>query len=222
EDYRIVALYKSCKEEVVEQAELISDKLGLKLDYQQLPKKPKDIKSYLTSDTVLWIFSRDYFTTKSLLKYVYNLDKPALLVSNEYDTECFNCLKVPVGYLTENKEKTIWINFFQKRNPASHTELIIPKEKDRDLVGMVRDNAVFIERILRASGVKYVSSYKETNFEKTLKNTYETSDKGIICLMRPFRLLSCRIPFNLRLYFRYAKAPALIIPRDENLYTPCH
>lgn len=221
-DYGIIAFYKESESEISVHAEAISKMYHLQLRYEKVPALPESISALLGQNTVLCILERTVFGFRKLLKYIYALSKPVIVVHRNDSPQVYNRLKVPVGYLQENKEKVVWANFFQHRNARSTVEMVIPKEKDEDIAFMVKSNEDFIENVFKNSGAHYTKTYVNYSFEKSLKNIFVASSDCIIFLMRPFRVFSLYIPLNLRIFRKYAHTPALIIPRDDALYVPCH
>lgn len=221
-DYGIVAFYRENETEVSKHAEAISQMYHLQLRYEKVPGLPESIAALLGANTVLCILDRTAFKFRRLMKYVYALNKPVIVVHPNDSAEVYNRLKVPVGYLQENKEKVVWANFFQHNNPDSKIDLVIPKEKDEDIAFMVKNNVVFIEQVLQKSKASYTKSFEEGSFEKNLKELFRQSDDCVLFIMRPFRVFSFYLPFNIRLFRKYAHTPTMIIPRDDALYIPCH
>lgn len=221
-DYSIVAFYKENESEVSAHAEALSQFYHLQLRYEKIPELPAAITSILGQDTVLCILERTTLKFRKLMQYVYALNKPCVVVHRNDPPAVCNRLKVPVGYLQENKEKVVWTNFFQRNNPDSEIELVVPKEKDEDIAFMVKNNLAFIENIFRKSNARYVKTFVEGSFEKNLKKVFQESSDCVILIMRPFRIFSFYIPYNIRLFRKYAHTPTLIIPRDDSLYIPCH
>lgn len=220
--YSIVAFYQEEKSEVAVHAEAISAYYHLQLRYEKIPRTEVSLLALLTPDTVLCILERTTFSFRKLMRYVYALNKPVIVVHRNDSPQVYHQLKVPVGYLQENKEKVVWANFFQHNNPACTLELVIPKEKDSDIALMVNNNVAFIENIFRKSGADYKKTFVEGSFEKNLKKIFHDSDDCVILLMRPFRIFSFHLPCNIRIFRKYAHTPTMIIPRDDALYIPCH
>lgn len=220
--YEIVAFYKEEISEVSVHAESLSKMYKLQLRYEKVPREPIAISALLGQQTVLCVLDRTLFKFGKLMKYVYALNKPVIVVHRNDSSEVYNHLKVPVGYLQENKEKVVWANFFQRNNAESKIELVIPKEKDEDIAFMVKNNVGFIEQIFHNSKARYEKSYVEGSFEKNLKKIFQESSDCVIFIMRPFRVLSFYFPYNIRLFRKYAHTPTMIIPRDDALYIPCH
>lgn len=221
-EYEIVAFYKEAKEEVSAHAGKIAELYGFKVRYEKYPEEDTEIFPLIGENTVVCMFNRDQMKLRKLLKYVYRVRKPALIFSNTYKEEAYNSLKLPVGYLQENKEKVVWANFFQRNNSHSDIELLIPEEKDVHIAGMVNNNVSFIENIFSNSGAVYKKNYLSLPFERLLKFTFQNQEKSVIFLMLPFRVFSFFIPYYLRIYKRYAHTQVLLIPRDDELYIPCH
>lgn len=220
--YGIVAFYHEEEAEIATHAAAISAFYHLQLRYEKLPELPAAVSAFIEEDTVLCIFERSVFPFRKLLTYVYALNKPVIIVHKNDRPEVFHRLKVPVGYLQENKEKVVWANFFQHNNAGSRIELVVPKERDEGIATMVRNNLEFIENIFRKSGAIYGKTFVDGSFEKNLKKIFQQSDDCIVLLMRPFRLFSFFIPYNIRMFRKYAHTPTMIIPRDDSLYIPCH
>lgn len=221
-NYGIIAFYKESESEISVHAEAISKMYHLQLRYEKVPALPESISALLGQNTVLCILDRTVFGFRKLLKYIYALSKPVIVVHRNDSPQVYNRLKVPVGYLQENKEKVVWANFFQHNNPGSSVELVIPKENDEDIAFMVKNNVEFIENIFSKSNASYDKTYAEGSFEKNLKKIFKESDDCVVFIMRPFRVFSIFIPYNLRLFRKYAHTPTIIIPRDDSLYIPCH
>lgn len=221
-NYEIVAFYKDSESEVATHAVAISEMYHLALRYEKAPDVEVSVNTLLSQNTVLCIFDRAVFSFNKLMKYVYAINKPVIIVHSNDSAEVYNKLKVPVGYLQENKEKVVWANFFQRNNENSQVELVVPKERDEDIAFMVKNNVDFIENIFQKSEARYTKNFVEGSFEKNLKKIFIESDDCIIFIMRPFRVFSFFIPYNIRLFRKYAHTPTLIIPRDDSLYVPCH
>lgn len=221
-NYEIVAFYKDSESEVATHAVAISTMYHLALRYEKAPVIVASINTLLNQNTVLCIFDRAVFKFGQLMKYVYTVTKPVIIVHPGDSPDVYNKLKVPVGYLQENKEKVVWANFFQRNNENSQVELVVPKERDEDIAFMVKNNVDFIENIFQKSEARYTKNFVEGSYEKNLKKVFVESDDCIIFIMRPFRVFSFFIPYNIRLFRKYAHTPTLIIPRDDSLYIPCH
>ncbi|MDL2283521.1 hypothetical protein LJB94_03305, partial [Odoribacter sp. OttesenSCG-928-G04] len=143
-------------------------------------------------------------------------------VSPSDSLESYDKLKIPVGYLMENKEKVVWANFLQKKNSSIAIELLIPTEKDDNIRSMVASNVRFMENVLDNSNSVYTKSLIDKGFEDLLKTTFVNTKDGVVLVMRPFRVFSFFIPPNLRLYDSHGRSQVLLIPRDDELYVPCH
>lgn len=222
DNYEIVAFYQNAEMEISRHAEAISKMYHLRLRYEKVPQLPEAIVTLLGTNTVLCILDRTTFKFKQLMKYVYALNKPMIVVHKNDSPEVYNRLRVPVGYLQENKEKVVWANFFQHNNPNCDLELVIPREKDENIAFMVKNNVDFIEQILQKSKASYKKSFVEGSFERNLKKLFQQSDDCVLFIMRPFRVFSFYLPYNIRLFRKYAHTPTMIIPRDDALYIPCH
>lgn len=220
--YGIIAFYRQDEAEIAASAEAICRIYQLTLKYEKLPEKSETLPALLDENTLLCLFCREGQGFLKLMKYVYALGKPALVVSSGQEGPAFHHLKIPVGYLKENREKVIWANFFQHYNPECQIELVIPMEKDEGIAMQVHDNVSFIEHIFRKSGATYIKTPRQGSFEKNLKSVFQESDDCIVFIMRPFRLFSFQLPHTIRLFRKYAHTATLIIPRDDSLYIPCH
>jgi len=221
-DYGIVAFYKENETEISPHAEVLSKMYHLQLRYEKLPRMPEAVGALLETDTVLCMLDRTAFPFRRLMKYVYAVNKPVIIVHPHDSAEVYNQLKLPVGYLQENKEKVVWANFLQHNHPGCKIELVIPREKDEDIAFMVKNNVAFIEQILQKSKVSYQKSVVEGSFEKNLREIFRESDDCVLFIMRPFRIFSFYLPYNIRLFRKYAHTPVMLIPRDDALYIPCH
>ncbi|MDL2251332.1 hypothetical protein LJC12_00600 [Odoribacter sp. OttesenSCG-928-J03] len=221
-NYEIIAFYKENKEEVLIHAEALKEKLNLDLRYEKMPSNRKSTRKLVTENTVLSIFNRTTMNYRTLLKYVYEIPGPVLLVSPSDSLESYDKLKIPVGYLMENKEKVVWANFLQKKNSSIAIELLIPTEKDDNIRSMVASNVRFMENVLDNSNSVYTKSLIDKGFEDLLKTTFVNTKDGVVLVMRPFRVFSFFIPPNLRLYDSHGRSQVLLIPRDDELYVPCH
>ena len=222
EDYNIVAFYKERKTEVSRHAEAISQMYHLRLKYEKVPSVPDTITALVGVDTVFCIFGRTVFAFRRLMKYVYALKQPVVIVHPDDPVAVYDRLKVPVGYAQENKEKVVWVNFLHHHHPESKIDLIIPREKDENIAFMVRNNVAFIEQVLRKSKASYTKSSVEGSFEQNLKSLFRENKDSLLFIMRPFRIFSFYLPAHIRLYRKYAHAPVLFIPRNDALYIPCH
>lgn len=221
--YEIVAFYKDKELEVSTQASRISTLFELEIRYEKLPEKSAAVGALLAERTVLCLINQEILPFGRLMKYVYHLNKPVLLFRPGYSLEVYNNLKLPVGYLSENKEKVVWANFFQRQNKNSSIELMIPKEKDQEIAHMIYNNVSFIRNIFDKSEARYTETIFEESFEKMLQHIFKNTDDAVIFMMLPFRIFSFYLPQNLRILRKYGHAPTLIIPRAEALYIiPCN
>ncbi len=220
--YEIIAFYRESEDEVREQAERFAGLYGFHVRYEQYPSVASQASVLVREETVVCLFERGRMNFGRLLRYVYGVKRPALIYSGEETEEAYNCLRLPVGYLTENKEKAAWANFFLHNNRQAGVELWAPTERDERIAGMVKDNLAFIEKVFADSGVAYKTETADVSFEKLLKSLFRTSGNATLFLMLPFRLFPFFVPYYLRLYRRYARTAVLLIPRDDKLYIPCH
>lgn len=221
-DYEIIVFYREDPAELVSVAEGFAAFYRLRLRYEQIPDLPVAITAFFNENTIMCIFQRQGCAFRRLMKYVYALKRPALIVCGEKSGVAFRSLKVPVGYLPENKEKVMWVNFFRHYNPECQVELVVPHEKDEGIARQVANNVGFFRQVFQKSGVSYNKTSTETGFENTLRQIFQQTDDATVLLMRPFRLFSFQIPLALQLFRKYGRTPALIIPRDDALYIPCH
>ena len=95
-DYGIVAFYKEDESEISVHAEAISKMYHLQLRYEKVPQFPAAISSLLNQNTVLCILDRTIFKFTKLMKYVYALKKPVIVVHRNDSPEVYNHLRVPV------------------------------------------------------------------------------------------------------------------------------
>ena len=220
--YEIVAFYKQEIEEIRECAENIGRLYGWRYRCEKIPGSGKLLSACMGEDSVLCLLKRKSYSFYRLMKYVYALNKPVLVLQDHFSADTFQQLKIPVGYLKENKEKGIWANFLQRHHPGCRIEIIVPREKDEHIAAMVRNNLAFMERILKHSEARYQVVNEEKSFEKSLIKVLQDLSPGITLMMRPFRLFSFYYPYTVRLYRKHARSEVLIIPRDDSLYIPCH
>ena len=221
-EYHIVAFYKEDKAEVARHAEAVSRMYRLPLRYEKIPGLPSAISLLAGADAVFCILNRTIFGFGRLMKYAYALKQPVILVHPSDALEGFRHLKVPVGYLQENKEKVVWVNFLQRHHPDSTIELVVSQEKDEGIAEMVQNNVAFIEQVLQNSKASYTKRLLTGSLEKNMKDLLRESDGSLLLVMRPFRIFSFYLPFPLRLFRKHAQAPMMLIPRNDSLYVPCH
>ena len=192
--YEIVAFYKQEIEEIRECAENIGRLYGWRYRCEKIPGSGKLLSACMGEDSVLCLLKRKSYSFYRLMKYVYALNKPVLVLQDHFSADTFQQLKIPVGYLKENKEKGIWANFLQRHHPGCRIEIIVPREKDEHIAAMVRNNLAFMERILKHSEARYEVVNEEKSFEKSLIKVLQDLSPGITLMMRPFRLFSFTIP----------------------------
>ncbi|MDR0982223.1 MAG: hypothetical protein LBM07_03125 [Culturomica sp.] len=223
ENYKLSAFYESSMDEIVAQAEMFSSGFNLNLKYEKLPTKPAEIKSLLNDKIVFCLFNKDKIDFQRLIKYVYAATCPSLLIGSSDLSQDYANLELPIDYKMETKETVAWLNFLMKRSNDTSLELIIPKERDENIRNMVNSNLDFIENTFHKSKTIYNRITYEKGFEKMLYDFMQHHRKGITVMMRPVRTFSFFIPLYLRIYRRSdVRTPLLLIPRDENLYVPCH
>ncbi len=220
--YEIIAFYKDSGEEVRAHAERFAELCGFDVRYEKYPEKEHEIFGFIREETVVCLFNRDYLKFRKSFRYAYLVQRPALLFSNGHSPEAYNCLKLPVGYDPGNKEKAVWTNFFRRRNARLDIELLIPREKDELIAEKVDNNVYFTEKILAGSGAVYKKSERKQSYEKLLESLLRNQENSLVLLRLPVRVFSFFIPYNLRIYKRYARTQVLFIPRDDKLYIPCH
>lgn len=221
-NYEIVAFYSNSEAELQIHAVKMGTLFGFDVRYEKIPTSELAVSTLLTEQSVVTMFSRDVLKWRKLLKYVYVINRPVILVGKDDDPEAFNHLNVPVGYLPENKEKAVWANFFQHCNRQADIELTVPREKDDNIAQMVADNFFFIEQVLEKSAAKFKKTFTKDSFEQNLKNIFQTSTQSVVLVLLPFRLFSFYIPLNLRIVRKYSHTPTMLISRDDKLYLPCH
>ena len=197
--YEIVAFYKQEIEEIRECAENIGRLYGWRYRCEKIPGSGKLLSACMGEDSVLCLLKRKSYSFYRLMKYVYALNKPVLVLQDHFSADTFQQLKIPVGYLKENKEKGIWANFLQRHHPGCRIEII-----------------------LKHSEARYEVVNEEKSFEKSLIKVLQDLSPGITLMMRPFRLFPFYYPNTVRLYRKHARSEVLIIPRDDSLYIPCH
>lgn len=221
-DYEIVAFYRRSETEISVHAERVGRVFGLGVRYEKAPSKASAIVAMFDDKSVFCMFNWDYFGKYKLMLYVYNLLRPCLIVRDSWSTDAYMHLKIPVGYLQENKEKVVWANFLQKYNPALDIELLVPKESDSEIISMVDSNLEFIRNILDHSKATYKETHGELGSGDHLRDIFKKTDNGVVLIMRSYRLFSFYFPFRIRMFLDHGHTPTLIIPRDEDLYIPCH
>lgn len=103
--YEIVAFYKQEIEEIRECAENIGRLYGWRYRCEKIPGSGKLLSACMGEDSVLCLLKRKSYSFYRLMKYVYALNKPVLVLQDHFSADTFQQLKIPVGYLKENKEK---------------------------------------------------------------------------------------------------------------------
>lgn len=218
----IIAFYRVTEKEIGEHAERFAACYGLRVRYEKYPPAASTVSVLVGEDTVLCMFCLRQMKFRRLLRYVYAVNRPALLFDREDSAAACTALKLPVGYSRENKEKAAWANFFLRNSRQAEAELVIPYERDEGIAGMVRDNADFIEKVFAHSGVNYRKRFADRPIERLLEQLFQGEEKSLVLVMLPSRVFSFFIPYYLRLYKRSPRTQVLLIPRDESLYVPCH
>lgn len=221
-DYEIVAFYREHEAEIAKRARIVGEKFRLRVRYEKLPGAAGAITALLEEKTVFCMLARETIAFFKLMKYVYALDRPVLVVDHRMLPEACDCLKVPVGYLQENREKVVWANFLQRHHPACRIELVVPQERDEGIAEMVSGNLGFIENILKKSEARYVATFTKVGYERSLKEMFGEREECVVLMMRPFRIFAFYFPYAVRLFRRYGHAPVLFVPRNDSLYIPCH
>ena len=102
--YEIVAFYKQEIEEIRECAENIGRLYGWRYRCEKIPGSGKLLSACMGEDSVLCLLKRKSYSFYRLMKYVYALNKPVLVLQDHFSADTFQQLKIPVGYLKENKE----------------------------------------------------------------------------------------------------------------------
>lgn len=221
-DYEMIAFYWEDPSEVLTLAQSFADLYHLLLRPEKIPDIPVTISTLFRENTVMCFFQGETRPFRKLMRWVYAVKKPVLIAYGEQLEAAFHALKVPVGYLPENKEKVMWVNFFRHYHPECQVELLIPREKDEGIAEQVANNVGFMGQVFQQAGVSCRKTFTEAGFEKSLRQIFQQTDDAIVVLMRPFRLFSFQLPLTLRLFRKYGHTPVLIIPRDDALYIPCH
>ena len=101
--YEIVAFYKQEIEEIRECAENIGRLYGWRYRCEKIPGSGKLLSACMGEDSVLCLLKRKSYSFYRLMKYVYALNKPVLVLQDHFSADTFQQLKIPVGYLKENK-----------------------------------------------------------------------------------------------------------------------
>lgn len=102
--YEIVAFHKQEIEEIRECAENIGRLYGWRYRCEKIPGSGKLLSACMGEDSVLCLLKRKSYSFYRLMKYVYALNKPVLVLQDHFSADTFQQLKIPVGYLKENKE----------------------------------------------------------------------------------------------------------------------
>lgn len=220
--YHIVAFYLENETEISKYAEAVSRMYHLPVRYERMPRLTKSVAVLLSADTVFCMLSRTAIGFRWLMRYVYALDRPVIVVHPDASLDAYGRLKLLVGYQQEEKEKVVWANFFRHNHFECQIELAVPTEKDEGIADKVRNNTEFIEQVLKKSDIPYRQERLGGSFEKNLKLLLQREDTGLLFLMRPFSFFPFYLPYPIRLLRKYARTPVLIIPRDDKLYVPCH
>ncbi|GHV66760.1 hypothetical protein FACS1894199_10850 [Bacteroidia bacterium] len=222
DNYELIAFYLKDAGEVSAHAHALRNKLNLEVRFEKLPKKVEKIREMATRNSLLAVFSRDAMSYRRVLKYAYHFPNPVLLVSEADSLFSYAHLKLPIGFLKENKEKVVWANFIQRRNNFISLELIVPTEANNDYAYMVESNAIFIENILDGSDAQYRKTIFPGGFNSLLTHLFKNTAEGVLLIMRPYRFFSWWIPTYLKLYEKFGKTQIMLVPHDEELYIPCH
>lgn len=222
ETYGIVAFYGTSPDGVAPHAEALGKLYRLRVRYEPLPSVPSSVTTLLDKETLFCLVERSACGYRKLLRYLYAVKQPFIIIPRGASPAAYSRLTLPVGYLTEERESIVWANFFRRRHPESSLQLLVPRERDAGIAAMVRNNLDFMENVLVKSGVAYRKERVERSFEKCLRELFRTNDSSLLLVMRRFRLFPFWIPYNLRLLRRYAHAPVMVIPRNDELYIPCH
>ncbi|MCM1030610.1 MAG: hypothetical protein NC410_04080 [Oscillibacter sp.] len=220
--YEIVAFYRESEEEVREHAERFAAFCGFGVRYEKYPAGEKGMTDFIREDTVVCVFNRHAMKFRKFFRFVYAVQRPALVFGTGCSPEAYHRLKLPVGYDLENKEKAVWANFFRRRNARLDVELLVPREKDELIAEKVDNNVYFTEKIFTDSGAVFQKSEWKLPYEKLLESILRREENSWVLMRLPSRVFPFFIPFSLRVYRRYAHVPVLFIPRDESLYIPCH
>ena len=151
--YEIVAFYKQEIEEIRECAENIGRLYGWRYRCEKIPGSGKLLSACMGEDSVLCLLKRKSYSFYRLMKYVYALNKPVLVLQDHFSADTFQQLKIPVGYLKENKEKGIWANFLQRRI-LKHSEAryeVVNEEKsfEKSLIKVLQDLSPGITLMMR-------------------------------------------------------------------------
>ena len=85
-NYHIVAFYRESETEVSKHAEVISRLFHLQLRYETVPRLPETIAALVGTDTVLCLLDRTAFRFRRLMKYVYALNRPVIVVQPKSTT----------------------------------------------------------------------------------------------------------------------------------------
>lgn len=219
--YEIVAFHAEREAEVDSFAREFACLYDLDVRMEQLPPVSSVVQSFLTDETVLCVFNADSIPFRRLLRFIYRIKLPVLLVRSACVAEDCMQMSIPVGYQKESKESVVWANFFQRRNPQTEIRLVVPQERDRGIAQLVDDNVQFMSRVLEKSEARFSTLPYAGTFGHTLRAAYADGRHNLTCIMKTYRLFPFYIPFNLRLY-RHAPGSILIISRDDDLYVPCH
>lgn len=221
-DYEIVVFYRENEAEIADRARVVGEKFRLRVRFEKLPGAVGAVKALLGEKTIFCMLARETISFFKLMKYIYALDRPVLVVSQCISQETYNHLQVPVGYLQEHREKVVWANFLQRHNPDSEIVLVVPQERDEGIAEMVSDNVDFIKHVLQKSEACYATILTKVGYERSLKKVLGGEEKCVVLLMRPFRIFSFYFPYAVRLFRRYEPTAVLFIPRSDSLYIPCH
>ena len=116
--YEIVAFYKQEIEEIRECAENIGRLYGWRYRCEKIPGSGKLLSACMGEDSVLCLLKRKSYSFYRLMKYVYALNKPVLVLQDHFSADTFQQLKIPVGYLKENKAASSRVSDRNHRSPG--------------------------------------------------------------------------------------------------------
>ena len=141
--YEIVAFYKQEIEEIRECAENIGRLYGWRYRCEKIPGSGKLLSACMGEDSVLCLLKRKSYSFYRLMKYVYALNKPVLVLQDHFSADTFQQLKIPVGYLKENMERIL------KHSEARYEVVNEEKSFEKSLIKVLQDLSPGITLMMR-------------------------------------------------------------------------
>ena len=143
--YEIVAFYKQEIEEIRECAENIGRLYGWRYRCEKIPGSGKLLSACMGEDSVLCLLKRKSYSFYRLMKYVYALNKPVLVLQDHFSADTFQQLKIAAMV----RNNLAFMERILKHSEARYEVVNEEKSFEKSLIKVLQDLSPGITLMMR-------------------------------------------------------------------------